>query len=272
MAQKGRGKKIRFQGGTVFPVAVLAVAVIGVALILYARGSIDSEAPGPRASNGDHWHVAYGFYACDAESAESAYLGNLTGNIESTSKYLATGVHSHDDGVIHWHPTSAKASGRNAKLDVFLDNYDIDLTDDKLTFPVGQLGGAVYEEGVTKCMDEDGNEVDGELKAFVWPQSSNPNDFRVLAANLGDVRITDNGMAITIAFVPADVNSIPEPDTAARLPELGAVDGGTPIPTDTVVDGTDTTVAGTDDTEAVVSSTTVAGATTTAGATATTEG
>ncbi len=271
MAQKGRGKKIRFQGGTVFPVAVLAVAVIGVGLILYARGSIDSEAPGPRASKNDHWHVAYGFYACDVTTGESTYLPSLTGNIETSSKYLATGVHSHDDGVIHWHPSSAKASGRNARFGVFLDNYDIDLKDDKLTFPIGQVGGAVYEEGVTKCKDANGKEVDGELKAFVWPQSSNPNDFRVLAANLGDVRITDNGMAIAIAFVPADVATIPEPPTAAQLPELGAVDTA---PTESTVATGDspTTIAGTGDSEAVVSSTTTVGPTTTAGATTTTGG
>lgn len=263
MAQRGRGKKVRFQGGTVFPVAVLVVAVLGVALILYSRASIDSEAPGPRASRQDHWHVSYGFYACSAETAESSYLGDLAGAIEDRSEYLATGVHSHDDGVIHWHPFSAKASGRNAKLSVFLDNYGVELTDDKLTFPIDQLGGAVYEEGVTKCVNDDGDEVDGELKVFVWPQASNPDDFRVLAAGLDDVRITENGMGIVVAFVPGDVQSVPQPPSAPQLPELGAADGGDVLPSDSTVAGSETSVPG--------SETTVAGSGTTDAPTESTE-
>ncbi len=245
MAQKGRGKKIRFQGGTLFPTVLAVVTVLGLALIWYSRASIDSKAPGPRASNGDHWHVAYGFYACDATDGAAGYLGNLTGNIETSSKYAATGVHSHDDGVIHWHPFTAAASGRNAKLKVFLDNYDISLSDDKLEFPEGQFGGKVYEEGTTKCKDADGDEVDGVLKLFVWPDSSNPSDFRLLTSNMDDLHITDNGMAVALAFVPADVESVPEPPTAAQLPELGAVDSGQ-VATTVPADGSDTTVAGED--------------------------
>ncbi len=156
--------------------------------------------------------------------------------------------------MIHWHPFTAKASGANAKLKVFLDNYGVKLSDGKLTFPEEQ-GGAVYEEGVTKCLDDDGKEVDGQLKAFVWPLASNTNDFRVLAADLDGVRITDNGMGITIAFVPGDVDSIPAPPTAANLAELGAVDGGDVLTT--------TTIAG----ENPVSETTVPGDTTVPGET-----
>lgn len=285
MAEKGRGKKVRFQGGGVFPIAILAVLLLGLVLIWYSRASIDSKAPGPRASKGDHWHISYGFYACDLTTGKNAYLPNLTGNIETTSKYLATGVHSHDDGVIHWHPTSAKASGRNAKLQVFLDNYGIKLSNDKLTFPADQESGAVYEEGVTKCKNADGKEVDGVLKAFVWQDSTNVSSFRVLSANLNQIRITENGMAITIAFVPEDVTSIDAPPSAAKLPELGAADSGGATSTTVATDGSATTVTGdttvstapgdtsavgTATTEAGVSSTTVASTATTVAGTATT--
>ena len=254
MAQKGRGKKVRFQGGGVFPIAVIVTIVLGTLLIVYSRSSISSEAAGPRASAGDHWHISYGFYVCNTETSEPAYLASLAGNIETSSKYLATGVHSHDDGVIHWHPTTAKASGANAKFGVFLDNYDVELTDEKLVFPADQLEGKTYEEGVTKCKDADGKQVDGVLKAFVWQQASNPSDVRTLTAGLNDIRITENGMAITIAFVPEDTTSIPAPETASKLPELGAVDGGDVIPTDTTV-ATDSTEAQTATTVAATTTT-----------------
>ena len=79
-----------------------------------------------------------------------------------SSEFLRTGVHRHDDGVIHWHPYTSAAVGKQAKLGVFLDIYDVELTDDSLKFPDEQ-GGKEYVEGETKCDGED-----GELKVIVW--------------------------------------------------------------------------------------------------------
>ena len=59
---KGKGKRVRFQGGTLFPLVVALVLVIGLGLIVYARASqpaADASAPQPGI---DHWHGAYGFY------------------------------------------------------------------------------------------------------------------------------------------------------------------------------------------------------------------
>src|SRR5215510_12398250 len=79
MAEKGKGKKIRFQGGTVFPLTVLLVSVIGLALIVYARSSTQALAVPPQASKGDHWHVAFGVYACND------WLPNVSGNKEDVN-------------------------------------------------------------------------------------------------------------------------------------------------------------------------------------------
>ena len=283
MAEKGKGKKIRFQGGTVFPLTVLLVSVLGLALIVYARSSTQALAVPPQASKGDHWHVAFGVYACND------WLPNISGNKEGENgqpdeEYLALGVHSHDDGVIHYHPFSSASSGRNAKLARFLDVYDIGLSDTKLEFPEDQ-GGAVYEEGVTKCTNEDGEEVDGVLRLAVWPDATKPDDFQILTRNMADARIDRNGMAMAIFFTPEDT-PITEPPTASQLEALGAVDSGATSPTATTVAGTATTVAGTATTgagtattvagsvaPASASETTVAGSgTTTADATTTTSG
>ena len=69
----------------------------------------------------------------------------LTGNLEDKDAagdyvypdFVTTGVHSHDDGVIHWHPYGIGAAGKRAKLGVFLDNYGVELTNDKLVLPKG---------------------------------------------------------------------------------------------------------------------------------------
>jgi hypothetical protein len=239
MAEKGRGKKVRFQGGTVFPAVVALVVVLGVLLIGYSRSSSYSNAPGPRASNSDHFHIAYGIYQCNA------WAPNLTGTAEDAAHplYNNYGVHSHDDGVIHYHPRTGASSGRNAKLKRLLEVYNATLTNDKLTLPADQ-GGLVLEEGVTKC-DVDGKQVDGELKVVVWNDAKKPEDKTILAANMSDARIIRNGMAITIAFVPKDTE-VPLPESAANLDTLGAADAGGVTAT-TVAGTTDSTVAGSTD-------------------------
>jgi hypothetical protein len=273
MAQKGKGKKVRFQGGTVFPLTILIVSVLGIALIAYSRTSTQALAIPPQASNSDHWHIAFGIFDCDdwLPNISGAKEGGTTGVPDP--EFLASGVHSHDDGVIHYHPYTAAASGYNAKLQRYLDVYDIELSNDKLQMPDDQ-GGQVFEEGETKCTVEDGDEVDAELRLAVWDDAKNPGDFRILTADMANARIDRNGMAMAIFFAPTDVDIVPPP-TASNLDALGAVDTGAAPPTTvaegtatTVADGSATTVAGSGSTVTTTgepSATTAAGVTTTSG-------
>ena len=257
LASKGKGKKIRFQGGTLFPTIIVAVLLVGLGLIAYARSGT-SSANEPPTTN-DHWHVSYGFYICDK------YVPNLAGNKEEPldDEYFKYGVHSHDDGVIHWHP-QALASGKRAKFGVFLDVYDVELSNSKLQFPADQEGGAKYEEGKEKC-----NGKDATLKAYVWDQYDKANDKKMLIADFDNIRIKRDGMVIVVAFV-ADDTEVPLPESATNLPQLGAADTGG-APTTTVAGQTTTTVAGeTTTTVAGATGTTVAGETTTTAATSTT--
>ncbi len=243
LASKGKGKKIRFQGGTLFPTIIVVVLLVGLGLVAYARSGTSSATEPPTTN--DHWHVSYGFYACDK------YLPNLVGNKEEPldDEYFKYGVHSHDDGVIHWHP-QALATGKRAKFGIFLDVYDVEVSNTKLQFPDDQNGGAKYEEGEEKC-----NGKDATLKAFVWDQYDKPDDKKMLIADFKDIRIKKDGMVIVLAFV-ADDAEVPPPPTAANLQELGAVDTGGIATTTTVAGETTTTVAG-------ETTTTVAGDTTT---------
>lgn len=274
---KGKGRQVRFKGGTLFPALVVGIAVVGAALIIYSRESIPNRNVPPTVN--DHWHASYGFYACDT------WLPDLQGNKEEldtagqllVDEFRRTGIHSHDDGVIHWHPYTSAATGRNAKFGVFLDVYGVEVTDTKIEFPPDQ-GGAVYEEGETKCVDENGDSVDGEVVAYVYDSYDDASQFNTYITNFDQIRIAKDGMAITIAFVPAGVNP-GMPPTAANLPELGAIDSGQVPPTTvdpnapatTPADtGATTTVPAPGSTEPVAS--TPEATTTTAGPTSTTGG
>jgi hypothetical protein len=269
LAQKGKGRKVRFQGGTLFPAVIVGIAVVGAALIVYSRASIPDQNVPPTVE--DHWHASYGFYACDQ------WLPDLQGNKEELSTaggllnegFRRTGIHSHDDGVIHWHPYSSAATGRNAKLGVFLDVYGIKLSDTKLEFPADQ-GGAVYEEGVTKCTDADGKSVDGEVVVYAFEAFNSPDDYSTYITNFDDIRLKQDGMAFSVVFAPAGTQA-QLPPSAADLPALGAVDGGTTGQTTTTVaeastpGESTTTVPATTTAPSATTSVAPAGPTTTAG-------
>lgn len=247
LAQKGKGKKVRFQGGTLFPLAIVIIVVLLGTLVVYARQSRPGPGEGEPTSL-QHWHAALGFYVCDDKGLKIE--PNLTGALEETDangqlvsqEFVATGIHSHSDGVMHWHPNSSgKATGTNAKLKVFLNNYHVTLTNSKLAFPASQ-GGETFEEGKSTCKI-DGVEKTASLKLWVWDNYSkvSTEDPQVYTTNMGDVRIRTDGMVFMVAFVPDDVKP-KAPETAFNLPELGAADGsGSTVTSDTVTSDTVTT-------------------------------
>lgn len=269
LAQKGKGKKVRFQGGTLFPLIVAAVLVFGLALIVYARGSrpqADESAP---QAGVDHWHAAYAFQLC-SDTADITLSGALEdqdsqGNLVSND-FRTTGVHSHDDGVIHWHPYGVGAEGRRAKVDVFLENYGVSLTDSELKLPEGSGSDRLsrltfrgtepegddrdtfpldYKEGDTTCGGEDAS-----LKVVVWRDYQDPSSNQRYINNFDQIPFDQDNLVIVIAFVPDDVDVV-LPEWTDELPTLGAADSaaipgvaGTAV-VDTSSDGTANTTDGT---------------------------
>jgi hypothetical protein len=230
LAQKGKGRKVRFQGGTVFPAAVAITLILGFALIVYSRQTLPEADSSPPTIN-DHWHAAYGFYLCDT-------WYKLAGNLEGTNsagqplfpEFVRTGVHSHDDGVMHWHPFTAAATGKNAVLGVFLDTYDVELTNDTLKFPANNVLGFTdeYKEGDTKCDGED-----AELSVRVWDSYTDTDAGSRYIANMDRIHIDHNGMVFGIYFTPKDADQ-PMPPWSSELPALGAVDAGQVAPATSV--------------------------------------
>ncbi|MFN8022682.1 MAG: hypothetical protein U0Q03_14235 [Acidimicrobiales bacterium] len=244
LAQRGKGKKVRFQGGTLFPVAVLVVVVLGLLTIVYARQSRPDPGSFP-PQVGDHWHAAYGMYVCDG------WLPKLTGTQEETTvdastgaetyenaDFGATGIHSHADGVIHYHPYTTKAVGKRAKIGVFLDVYDVELDTEHLKLPESQ-GGEEYDVDDYQCNGED-----VEIKVVAWDSYTDTGKGTTYITDLSDVRITNDGMVFTIAVVPVGTD-VTMPPWAAELPELGAADSNNVPATTVPSDGsTDTTTGG----------------------------
>jgi hypothetical protein len=242
------------------------ILVIGVGSIVYARASVPAADASPPTIQ-DHWHMAYGFSLCDQPE-----MVKLQGNLEDPNgahynDYVRTYVHSHDDGVIHWHPFSGVAVGKNAKLGVFLDNYGVELTNSSLKFPPDQNGGKTYTEGETKCPGG----KDGELSVTVWQSPEDTSNGTRYVTDFNDIRMNKNSLVITIAFQPKGTE-ITQPPWAKDLAQLGAVDTG-----QAPVGSTTTTAAGATTTTAVGATTTTApgasgepSATTAAGATAST--
>jgi hypothetical protein len=229
LAQKGKGQKVRFQGGTLFPLVVALVFVLGFGLVIYSRQSRPSaEASAPQID--DHWHHAYGFYLCDTwfQLSGDAEEQDAGGNLLNTD-FARTGIHSHEDGLIHWHAFTSAAVGTNAKLGVFLDVYDVELTNSKLQFPEEQRAAlpheqetGLFEEGETKCVI-DGDEESAELKVVVWDNFSDAGDGTTFIADFDNIRLDQDAMVLSIAYVPKDTD-VGMPPWAPELPDLAQND------------------------------------------------
>ena len=254
LASRGKGKKVRFQGGSVFPIAVALVVLLGLLAIVYGRQTRPSSGSGvPRVNDGinidSHWHAAFGIYICD--TFQPKIIGTLEDKgIDSTGqevllndKFRILGIHSHGDGIIHYHPASTKSSGNRAKLGVFLDSYNIKLTDTELVTPKEQ-GGEKWSTKDTKCGDKP-----TQLIVRVWDHYNDTKTFHDVVTDFNNIRITNDGMVFVVAFVPKGTD-IPMPDWASQLPTLGAADGGAVIATTTTVAGGSTTSSPTGDTTA----------------------
>ncbi|MFA5774128.1 MAG: hypothetical protein WC864_01970 [Ilumatobacteraceae bacterium] len=207
LAQKGRGRKIRFQGGTLFPTVVAVVCILGVALIAYAR---QSNADSTTSASADTtYYSAFGVYKCDA------YITGFpsVGSTNTDPALIQSGATIALDGIVSWKP-QVLAGERKAKLATFFDLYGLTVTNDSVTLPTSVNGGEKFSEGDTKC---DGK--DAQLEVIVWDDYTNVDSSKISVASLDGVRLTGNGMAIALAFVTKDAQ-VPQPASTSDLATL----------------------------------------------------
>ena len=218
----GRSSAPRRQLG--FPIAIAAILVVGVLVVVFARGE-NQEAAAVSPTVNEHWHTAYGVYVCDA------FLPPLTDQVTDT-----TGLHTHGDGIAHIHPFNGAAAGGNATLAKWGETTGLSFSGEGFT-----VDGSTYEPGY----DCGGQPATVSLN--VWSLDDLEAAPQVLTgAEMGDWRFDRNRMAITLAVVP-EGTEVPPPPTAADVDRLdpvtdeviggptatSEVDGATPDPTDT---------------------------------------
>lgn len=202
----GRSAGGRRNGGSLaWSGAILAIVVLGVSLIVVSRGDADADDTPPRLF--EHWHVAYGIDICGAWQAP---LVDTQGD-----QY---GIHTHEDGLIHIHPSSNAATGKRANLGRFAEEVGLELEDDALELP----GGDRYEEG------DDCAGRPGEVVVKVW-DSVSATEGRVLESDLAD-HAPQDGEVVAIAFLPeGTAGELQMPPTVTRLQDPTAPEEGRPL-------------------------------------------
>lgn len=219
-AARAGGKTTGQRRNLGFPAAIVAIVVLGVGLIAFAR---QNQPGGGSPALGEHWHAAYGVYVCDRWVANFSDKGADT-----------LGIHTHDDGLIHIHPFLAGAAGSSATLGKFFDQVGMKVSDSSITLPPGdQFGERTYKNGETKCGDEDGRVI---MAYWEDAQSASGEPDDVRTSNIGGEHFDADLGAFTIAFLPEGEDTIPPPPSAPGIVEGAAVDG--PIDTEPNEDAT----------------------------------
>lgn len=204
-----------------FPGVLVAVIVLGVSLVVYAREDRRNEDNSGVPQLGDHIHEAIAVNVC------GEFLEDVP-EFESS-----VGIHSHGDGVIHVHPFSQLGVGANATLERYLQDareagVDFSISNSKLTYL-----DTTVEEGDTECEGVD----DPQLRMAYWEDVQfSEDDPEITSGDFGDLRLTQNGGGITLFYGDPDAD-IPKPPKSAQLAELGAIDGGEAAGSTTTTEG-----------------------------------
>ncbi len=214
-AARTGGKQTSQKRSLGFPVMLAGVVVLGIALVAFAaitNRDVSANTDRPRAQGqgtpSDHWHDAFGIDICGQIQAPVTDRAN---DVE--------GIHTHGDGVIHIHPFGLKSSGPRSTLGRFFDDTGLKVTSAGIKMPDGK----VYKSGQTTC-----NGAPGTVTLAHWKDAqtagSKPPD-RTYTSGFTDIKLTEDGGAFTVAFLPK--GAVPQPPTsAAKLAELGAADSG----------------------------------------------
>ncbi|MFN0027875.1 MAG: hypothetical protein ACKV2O_11960 [Acidimicrobiales bacterium] len=252
VARSGKKRSIRESSSRAYPLAILAICVVGGLLVFWGRDQrASAQRVEPRLE--DHWHVAYGMYLCDAFAPNPVDVG--------ADK---VGIHTHDDGIIHIHPFSSVATGEDATLGKFFDQIALKASDTKLT----TTDGKAYESGKTTCPS---GEV-GKLVLARWASADDPDAKpEIITEDITGARFLTDRSAFTLAFVPeGKIADIPRPESIPGLDQLTDVDPSTlttlPGSASSVAGDPGTTVAG----DPAATTTTVAGGATSSTVAATT--
>lgn len=237
-----------------FPAAIAGIVVAGTLLVFLVRADEVSQAAEPPRLAKDHWHAAYGVYLCDT------FGPPLTDSLGD--EY---GIHTHEDGLIHIHPTTGQASGSNATFGRFAEEVDVEFGDDSFTLPTGE----------TYATGDDCNGEEAVVRVLKWPSGEFEGEPEIISSDFGGIRFTGDGEAYTIFFGPesalddpsallppslAGINQVSDLAPGEEGPNVSIPEDLLAPPTTPSLESTGTTVAG----EPAGTATTVAPGATTA--------
>lgn len=243
-ASTGGGRTSRGARPWGWYLSMTLIALLGTVVIVQSRNErqaasnpLKSEKPRPpslpgqKKFAGDHWHAAYGIYIC------SEFVSPIQSDADPK------GIHTHNDGLVHIHPFTKAASGRNATFGVFADTVGLEVTATSIKVP----GGDRYDNG-KKCPDG----KKGNLHVYLNgdERTGNPKKLRLRDRDL-----------LVIAFAPDGVDVPKDPPSKAKLDSVSDLPGAEATSTTVApAEGSTTTAPGSSSTTAApeTSSTTAA--------------
>lgn len=193
----GRGRIAWTYYGVIALVVVLGIA--GTAMSRNRYHNQVNRRGGVPPTVGTVWNEGLGIYEC----------GKFVANIKLSRD--PNGITTQADGIIHIHPTTKSAAGKNATLGKFASSVGMKLNAGEVQVP----GGKLYRDG-DKCGSQVGH-VYVKQFAFIGDTTGQLQN--------GDPRnvALQNQALVTIAFVPSgDKAKIPPPppDVVANLQKL----------------------------------------------------
>jgi hypothetical protein len=192
-ASTGGGRTSRGRTPWVWYSVMGLVVVLGVLGVWTSRSDLSQAAADPPAIGRDHWHAAYGINLCGSWHAG---LTDTQGD--------RMGIHSHGDGLIHIHPTSANSSGKKARLGVFMTEEGVKLTATSIDMPDSKKLSNGDKCGTKK----------GELKVGVW-ETPDDDTVEIIKGDPNDIRLKQ-AQVIAIAFLPEGAK-LTKPESAGQV-------------------------------------------------------
>jgi hypothetical protein len=187
-----------------WPLGIGLVVLLGIGLIVASAAGRDTDGTAAPIL-GDHWHAAYGFNVC------GEWLPPLSDAVPDES-----GIHTHEDGLIHIHPFSTRYTGDRATLDAWGETVGVDLAEGSLTLP---------DDRELTDGDDCGGEP-GVLTVTTWDGPAD-TEGREIPGDPGEYALVD-GEVITISFQPEGA-AVEQPPTAPRLQDPNAAEEGRPV-------------------------------------------
>ncbi|MDQ6839392.1 MAG: hypothetical protein M3137_13965, partial [Actinomycetota bacterium] len=175
---------------------LLVVAVLGITGTVISRDSYHARINakgGTPPTVGTTWNEGYAVYVC----------GKFLPSIKLSKD--PNGITTQGDGIIHIHPTTKSAAGKNATLGKFASSVSMKLNAGELQVP----GGTLYRDG-NQC---NGKTAHVYVKQFAFAGSTTG---QVQNTDPRNVLLQDQAL-VTIAFVPnGQQGSIPAPPSAVQ--------------------------------------------------------